>query len=311
MNVIDVENVTYHHGRIAALKDVSFTVPQGALYALLGPNGSGKTTLLQCLMGLRTPKTGSARVLGVDSRRIDTAMRTRIGYVAEGQSLPRGMRLRDVESYLAPLYAGRWDMRLANSLRDRFTLDASRRIKHMSRGEQMKASMLCALAPRPEVLVMDEPFTGMDALVKDELISGLLDSANSEGTTVFLCSHDIGELELLADHIGFLDLGVMRVSESMDTARDRFRHVEAIFAPSATPQARSLPAGWMLLQSSGDRLSFVVSDATDSVEQDVRKQLQHVVHVEARGATLREMFVAMAQRSRTRTDAVSKREIAA
>lgn len=298
MNVIEVERVSYRHGRVDALKDVSFTVPQGALYALLGPNGSGKTTLLQCLMGLRTPTSGHARLLGVDSRSFNTDMRKHVGYVAEGQSLPMDMRMRDVESYLAPLYAGRWDRKFADSLRDRFTLDASQRIKNMSRGEQMKAAMLCALAPRPQLLVMDEPFTGMDALVKDELIAGLLESANAEGTSVFLCSHDIGELELLADHIGFLDRGVMRISEPVDSVRERFRRVELTSEIPALNLVARLPEPWMLVQETGTRMSFVVSNATPSLQQEVVSTLGDVIDVQIRSATLRDIFVALAMRSR-------------
>src|SRR5882672_10349504 len=104
MAIVEVSHLTYRYGKFAALRDLDLSIPEGALYALLGPNGSGKTTLLQVLMGLRRPSRGSARVLGVDTTALDTHTRGRIGYVAEGQSLPRRMRLGDVERYLAPLY---------------------------------------------------------------------------------------------------------------------------------------------------------------------------------------------------------------
>lgn len=223
MNVVEVSGLTHKYGRMAALRDVSFEVPEGALYALLGPNGSGKTTLLQILMGLRRIQTGSAKILDVDASSLGVRERQRIGYVAEGQELPTWMRVRELEAYLAPLYDS-WDFALANHLRERFELDPSRRIKHLSRGERMKAALLVALAPRPKLLVMDEPFSGMDVLVKDELVRGLLEAAGSEGWTVLLTSHDISELEMLADWVGVIDHGAMRVSEPMDTLRERFDH---------------------------------------------------------------------------------------
>jgi ABC-2 type transport system ATP-binding protein len=220
--VIAVEQLTYKYGSTTALRDVTFTVPQGGIYALLGPNGSGKTTLLQLLMGLRRTRVGRASVLGRDVATLTAADRESIGYIAEGQSLPRWMKLRELEAYLAPLYP-RWDAALASTLRTRFGLDPEKKIKALSRGDYMKVALLCALAPRPRLLLMDEPFTGMDVMVKDELVQGLLETAGSEEWTVVICSHDLAELEMLADWVGFISAGEMLVSEPMDDLRARFK----------------------------------------------------------------------------------------
>jgi ABC-2 type transport system ATP-binding protein len=293
MNVIDVERLTYSYGRVTALRDVELAVPEGALYALLGPNGSGKTTLLQVLMGLRRPSRGRAAVLGVDTRALDTATRSRIGYVAEGQSLPPRMRLSEIESFLAPLY-DTWDAALSRELREQFELDPSRQISTLSRGEQMKAALLCALAPRPHLLIMDEPFTGMDALVRDDLVRGLLRSSGSEGWTVLLCSHDIGELELLADWVGFLDRGVVRLSEPIDRMRERFKHVDVTLPADATLPT---PPEWIAVERAGSRLSFLISNgAADSVDRELRTRLGGAARIESRDATLREIFVGLAKR---------------
>ena len=296
MNVVEVSGVTYKYGRVTALRDVSFAVPEGALYALLGPNGSGKTTLLQILMGLRRPHSGHASILGVETTALTPLIKSTIGYVAEGQMLPSGMRIREIESYLKPLY-DTWDVALANELRERFELDPTRKVNALSRGEQVKASLLFALAPRPRLLVMDEPFTGMDALVKDELVRGLLESADSEGWTVLICSHDIGELELLADRVGFLDRGTMRLSETMDAVRERFKHVEVTMPPESTARDdRELPSDWLSVERSGQRLTFVTSEATGApIEKVIAMRLGAVSHVEVRNATLREVFVALAR----------------
>src|SRR5262245_52174881 len=139
MAVVEVDAVSYSYGAHQALRDLSLSVSEGALYALLGPNGSGKTTLLQILMGLRRAQKGRVSLLGVDSGALTVSDRASIGYIAEGQSLPGWMRLDELEAYLAPLYPT-WDRALANDLRERFHLDPRRKIKTLSRGEQMKAA---------------------------------------------------------------------------------------------------------------------------------------------------------------------------
>jgi ABC-2 type transport system ATP-binding protein len=293
MAAIEANLVSFSYGGISALRDLDLEVPDGALYAMLGPNGSGKTTLLQILMGLRRARSGRAAVLGVDSRRLSMKDRAQIAYVAEGQSLPSWMRLEELEAYLAPLYPT-WDRALANQLRDRFNLDPKRRIGAFSRGGQMKAALLCALAPRPRLLLMDEPFTGMDALVKDELVRGLLASAGSEGWTVLLCSHDIGELELLADWVGFLADGKMRLSEPLDLLYQRFKRVE-VTLPSNGADVEYLAENWLSVEQGNGRLSFLSSRA--DVDDELAQRFPPTAEVTVRPATLREIFVALARES--------------
>jgi len=295
MSVIDVDRVSYAYGSHEALRDLSLSIPEGSLYALLGPNGSGKTTLLQILMGLRRPQSGRVSVFGVDAMALTMDERAEIGYIAEGQALPGWMRIDQLEDYLAPLYPT-WDRALADHLRERFELDPTKTIKSLSRGQHMKAALLCALAPRPKLLLMDEPFTGMDALVKDELVRGLLESAGNEGWTVLLCSHDIGELELLADWVGFLANGRMSLSQSMDTVRERFKHVEVV-TDGVDTLDRADDDGWLSLQRAGNRLTFVTSNATEDFENRLRSHFSTAAHVDVRAATLREVFVALARQT--------------
>ena len=296
MAAVQVAGVSYRYGRrVEALSDVSLTVPSGAVYALLGPNGAGKTTLLQILAGLRRPTAGWARVLGKDVTTLGVQDWQVIGYVAEGLRLPGWMTLRQLEAYLAPLYP-EWDRSLADELRRRFRLDPDRRIRTFSRGEHMKAALLCALAPRPRLLLMDEPFTGMDVAVKDELVHGLLESAGTEGWTVVVASHDLAELEPLADWVGFLDDGRLLLSESMETLRARFRRVEVVGAGEATSLPSTTPEGWLSVRRAGPRVSLIVADG-DAVEGDAyRRWFPDAMRIEVREATLREVFVALVRR---------------
>jgi ABC-2 type transport system ATP-binding protein len=300
MAVIEATRLTHRYGNHTALDSLDVAVPQGALYALLGPNGSGKTTLMQILMGLRRPSSGRVSIMGVDTAALTLEQRAQVGYIAEGQSLPGWMRLEQVEAYLAPLYPT-WDFALARDLRERFALDPSRKIKTFSRGEQMKAALLAALAPRPRLLVMDEPFTGMDALVKDELVRGLLESAGSDGWTVLVASHDIGELELLADWVGFLARGRMQVSEPMESLKQRMRYVEIVSDGIADLSLGDSPI--LAVERAGTRVSALVDHAgPQSLESIIRTRFPRATRVDVREATLREIFVGMARRAASGTD---------
>ncbi|MFL5563440.1 MAG: ABC transporter ATP-binding protein [Gemmatimonadaceae bacterium] len=291
MPAVEASHLSYSYGRTEALHDVSLAVPEGALYALLGPNGAGKTTLLQILAGLRRVTSGRVSIIGKDRSTLTRADKARISYVAEGQRLPGWMRLEQLEAYLAPLYPT-WDPALADSLRDRFALDPRRRVGTFSRGEHMKAALLCAVAPRPQLVLMDEPFTGMDPVVKDDLVRGLLASAASDGWTAIISSHDVGELELLTDWVGFIDHGRMRLSEDRDRLRERFKRVTIISADAASLERRGGDE-WLSADRAGQRLTFVTDSAAPDRDATLRARFPGAETIEVHDATLGEIFVAM------------------
>jgi ABC-2 type transport system ATP-binding protein len=297
MSVIDVNGLTYRYGTTLALHGVDLRIEEGELHALVGPNGSGKTTLLQILAGLRRARTGRASVLGRDVSSLGIADRQRVTYVAEGQRLPGWMRLEQLEAYLTPLYPT-WDRALARDLRSRFDLDPRRTLQAMSRGQQMKAALLCALAPRPRLVLMDEPFTGMDAAVKDDLVRGLLDSAGTEGWTVLLCSHDIGELEMFTDHVSVLVDGRIALSTSMDAMRERFKRVEVLLAGSERGLEEQ-DAAWISVERGGPLLTLLVSHHDGfPLEVGLRGRFPDAVRIDVRDATLREIFIALTRHGR-------------
>lgn len=291
MSAIVANALSYKYRRTLALDGLSLEVPEGATYALLGPNGSGKTTLMQALLGMRRPTAGTSSILQRDSASLRDIDRQSIGYIAEGQQLPRGMRIRDFERYLAPLYPS-WDHALADRLRARFRLDATRRLGALSRGEYMKAAMLFALAWHPRVLLMDEPFTGMDVGIKDDLVRGLLDTSAAEGCTLLISSHDLGELETLCDWVGFLAHGRMHLSEPMERLGQRFRHVDVTLA---IDHAALVPdANWLKVERAGRRLTFVIDDAGEAFDaRALASRFSGATQFDVRPATLREVFLAM------------------
>src|ERR1043165_785369 len=219
MNVIEVAGLTHRYGFKTSLAGGDLQVPEGAVYTLLGPNGGGKSPVLGILMGLQHQAAGTIRIFGRERARLTVSDRLEIGYVAEGQRLPREMTLRALEAYLSPLYPS-WDVSLANDLRERFRLDATQRIGTYSKGQYMKAALLCALAPRPRLLVMDQPFTGMDVGVRDELVRGVLLGVGNDKMTVLVSSHDVGDLEMICDWVGFLDRGRLTISKPIDDLRE-------------------------------------------------------------------------------------------
>ncbi len=293
MSLVEVQNLTHRYGKHVALRDVSFSIPAGSVYALLGPNGSGKTTLLQILMGLMPPTSGTVRVFGTPVSEHTTAHRARIGYVAEGLELPNSMTLAQLERYVAPLYPT-WDADLASTLRDRFQLDSSRKLRTLSRGEHMKAAMLCALAPRPELLIMDEPFTGMDAAVKDDLVRGVLEMSGREGWSVIIASHDLAELELLCDWVGFLNRGTLQLHEPMDVLRARYRWVDIVTGNGQAQLPATRPREWVWAEAAGARVRVLVSEPDEAALQfAARDWYADATRVDVSDASLRDVFVAL------------------
>ncbi|MCU0617034.1 MAG: ABC transporter ATP-binding protein [Gemmatimonadaceae bacterium] len=274
---------------------MSLRIPAGSVTALLGPNGAGKSTLLQCAVGLLAPDAGDIRVLGTPVAQLTPAHRARIGYVAESQPLPGDLTLAQYERWLAPLYP-RWDHTLADSLRARFALDPARRLKAFSRGQRMQAALLCALAPRPDVLFMDEPFAGLDAAIKDDLVRGVLELSGSEGWTVVIASHDLTELELLVDHVAFLKDGTLRLHESMDTLRTHYRWVDVQTGARDVRLPSPLPAEWVRAETAGTRVRALLRVADeDTTRNMLHSMYPNTTRITFTDASLTDVFIGLAR----------------
>jgi ABC-2 type transport system ATP-binding protein len=203
-STIRTENLSKKFRRVDALSGLNLDVPEGAIYALVGPNGAGKTTAIKILMNIFGPTDGSATVLGMDSTRIAGRALTAIGYVSENQDMPGWMRVDSFLAYLRQFYPS-WDRDLEDELVRKFALPLDRKLKQLSRGMRMKAALASSLAYHPKLIVLDEPFSGLDPLVRDELIEGMLERASE--TTILISSHDLAEVETFASHVGYLEQG--------------------------------------------------------------------------------------------------------
>ena len=187
--MIRVDNLWKKFGRHDALRGLSFSVPEGSAFALIGANGAGKTTTIKVLMNIIEPSRGSATMLGVDSRKISPRELSQIGYVSENQDMPLALRVAEYLDYLRPFYP-QWDRALEASILRQLRLPMDRRIGDLSHGMRMKMSLACALPFRPKLLILDEPFSGLDPLVRDEFMEGLLQQAGE--MTVLISSHELG-----------------------------------------------------------------------------------------------------------------------
>ena len=293
--MIKVEGLTKRYANHVAVDNISFEVAKGQIVGFLGPNGAGKTTTIKVLMNIFPPTSGRSEVLATDSRRLGPRDFAQIGYVSENQEMPEWMTLGYFLRYLAQFYPT-WDDALERELLRQFQLPLDVQLKHLSRGMRMKASLASSLAYRPRLIVLDEPFTGLDALVRDELIESLL--ARADGTTIFISSHDLGEMESFASHIGYLEEGRLRSSEELESLSARFREIVLTFdAPPEHP--RELPADWMHLEISGPVVRFVDTRYhPDNSAELARSVFPAYRDMAVNGMPLRAIFVALAKKGR-------------
>ncbi len=291
---IHTEQLTKRFGRITAVDCVNLDVPKGALYALVGQNGAGKTTTIKVLMNLIPVTQGFATVLGTDSRNIRGKSYTQIGYVSENQEIPEWMKVGSLLEYLRDFYPT-WDSALEQSLVKQFDLQLDRKIKTLSRGMKMKLALATALAFHPRLIVLDEPFGGLDPLVRDQLIESLLERAAE--STVFISSHDLAEIESFSSHVGYLESGKLLFSEEMSSLTTRFREVEVITDP-ALPLPSPLPASWLHPKSSGALVRFIDSHFDEqNTPADIQRIFPNAKDIQVRALSLRAIFLAMARKS--------------
>jgi ABC-2 type transport system ATP-binding protein len=294
-NPIHTENLSKEFRRLNALDGLNLDVPAGAIYALVGPNGAGKTTAIKILMNMLRPTHGLATVMGMDSARLRGSAFTAIGYVSENQEQPEWMRVDEFLDYLRPFYPS-WDRSLQKQLVRQFDLPPDRKLKHLSRGMRMKVALASSLSYHPELIILDEPFSGLDPLVRDQLIEGLLERASE--ATILISSHDLAEVETFASHVGYLDQGSLRFSEEMTMLSDRFREVELMF-DAAPAMPKPWPAAWLHPASNSTVVRFIES-RFDS--ERTAAEIQRIFGV-ARDVTftpmsLRAVFLAMAKPNR-------------
>jgi ABC-2 type transport system ATP-binding protein len=297
--IVDVTELSRSFGSKAALDRVSFTASQGSVYGLVGANGAGKTTLLKHLLGLLRATTGSVRVFGLDPVRDPVRVLGRIGYLSEERELPEWMRIDELMRYTQAFHPT-WDASYARELLETFALDPSKKIKELSKGMRAQAGLVAAVAHRPELLILDEPSSGLDAVVRRDILDAVVRAVADDGRTVIFSSHLLDEVERMSDHVTMIHNGHVTMSGALDDMRRRYRRSRVRFLEGyeRPPVLESALA----MEGSGRIWSVVHSGPSEDFRLSVLTHGGEII--ESRDATLEEIFLARAGRSRQPVEAV-------
>lgn len=234
---IEVTRLTRQFGPKRALDDVSLVVPSGGVFGLIGANGAGKTTLIKHLLGMLRAEQGSVRVFGQDPIDNPVGVLGRIGYLSEDRDLPDWMSVGELMGFTQAFYPN-WDGNYAEELRQTFDLNVNARIKTLSRGQRARAGLLAALAHRPPLLVLDEPSSGLDPVVRRDILTAIIRTIAEEGRTVLFSSHLLDEVERVADRVAIINQGRLLLAASMDEVKETHRRVTLRFSePRERPPA--------------------------------------------------------------------------
>lgn len=296
MNAIELNKVTMKFGKYKALEELSFSVAKGSAMALLGENGAGKTTTLRIIAGIYQASDGEGKVLDYGLGTTSSEFYQRIGYVSENQELPMQWTLKQLIDYLKPQYPT-WDSDFCAELIRDFELPMNVKIRAMSRGMQMKVSLVSSLSYRPELLLLDEPFSGLDPLVRDELIDGILELMDGGDWTILLSSHDIHEVEQLCDSVMMIERGAGSLCESLDALQSRFRKWTVQLSGEFPARNES----WILVkQLNEDTWEFIDAQASEKSEELMEEIFGNEAVLSSQEMSLRDIYLAMAKDRKVR-----------
>jgi ABC-2 type transport system ATP-binding protein len=226
---IEVRGLCKRFGKRAAVDNLSFEVPTGSVCGFLGRNGAGKSTTLRMLMNLTDPSAGDALLLGLDSRAHHTELMSRVGYVAEAPILYNWMTVRELVRFTSRFYE-KWNAPAVDELLRRFGVDERQKVRHLSRGTHAQLALALAMGNDPELLILDEPATGLDVLVRRDFLESIIQIVQQEGRTVLLSSHLVHEVERVADQIVVIEEGRLLVSARLDELKQQAgQSLEEIF----------------------------------------------------------------------------------
>jgi ABC-2 type transport system ATP-binding protein len=265
--VIHAHGLTRYFGSKCAVDSLSFSVPRGSVFAFIGRNGAGKTTTIRMLLGLLEPTRGSSTILGYDSTTLPPAARARIGYMAEGHPVYAWMRVRQCESFQRGFYS-HWNQDIFAAVIDYFAIDPRTKAGHLSHGQRAGLHLAMTLAIEPELLMLDDPATGLDPAARRSLLEAMIYFTRSRERTIFFSSHLLDDVERVADHVAVLDYSVLRACCSVETFRDRVRRLNVRFR---TEPPRELPAipGLLRVTRAENELSLIVANPGGRTERNL------------------------------------------
>jgi ABC-2 type transport system ATP-binding protein len=288
-NIIDIRNLSRHFGNKAALRDVTLQIPRGKVFGVVGENGAGKTTLIKHILGLLRAKQGSVSVFGMDPVRQPRQVLSRIGYLSEQPDYPEWMTVTQFTTYMAAFYET-WDHRYAAQLLDMMNVDPAKRIGELSKGQQARVGLCAAQAHRPELLLLDEPSSGLDPVARNEILSAVIRTVSNEGRSVLLSSHLLDEVERVSDHLVFFSAGGVVLSDPMEVVLSKHHQLSVRFAGQLP--WRKVPGVFRATEADGEWQVFAYGETEASIHS-LRSLGAEIV--EQRLLSLNEAFIARSQ----------------
>jgi ABC-2 type transport system ATP-binding protein len=265
--VIETSALSKSFGRKQALRDLSMALPRGGVHAVIGSNGAGKSTLFRILLGFLSPTSGSSRILGVESSALTPEVRGRVGLVHEEHTLPAWMKVRDLVALNRRLYS-QWDDGVYREVMGHFDVHGDQKISELSRGERAGASLAMALAQGPELLILDEPTLGLDVVAKQAFLQSLLFVGGQERRTIVYCSHQMDEIERVADNLVILERGEVAC---LSAPEDFCERVSYWVTEGLSPRvAKSSIPGLLQAREIEEQRHLVVLDQDDSLGERLR-----------------------------------------
>ena len=293
-DVITVTDLSRQFGKTTALDRVTLTVARGTVFGLVGENGAGKTTLIRHLLGLQRAQTGSVLTFGLDPAGQPVEVLSRIGYLSEERDLPDWMRVGELMSYTRAFYP-RWDNRFARDLLTMFDLSPNQKIRTLSRGQRARAALLVASAHRPELLVLDEPSSGLDPSARQDILATVVRTIADEGRTVFLSSHLLHEVQRVADQVAMLHRGRLLLNEPVEELLAR--HCLLTLHFSCTMAAQPELPGAISWSGEGTEWTCLTDGKQTSLCEAAKAAGAEIV--EERPPSLEEVFLARRKTSTT------------
>jgi len=285
-NAITIEHLTRRFGRSVAVDDVSLEVPRGSIFGLLGRNGAGKSTTIKALMNLLPPTSGRLTLLGLDAAADALRIRQRVAYVPEEPKYYEWMTVEEILAFNASFHES-WDAHHAASLLKRLEVPPGRRLRELSLGTRAKVGLTMALGSRPEILILDDPTSGLDAVVRQEFLETIIAEVQGEGGTVFFSSHLIHEMERVADEVAIMDQGRIVTCAPLERLKTETRKVRAIY-PGAPPERFAL-SGLIKVEREPHQALLTVSGCSAAKVEEVRGTGAEAVEV--LDMSLEEIFI--------------------
>jgi ABC-2 type transport system ATP-binding protein len=287
--VIEIAGLRKSYGDLEAVRGLTIHVPAGSIYGFLGRNGAGKTTTIKVLLGMTRPTAGDVRVFGAPATATasSVAIRRRTGFVSEDKDLYDFMTVGEMVRFTAPLFPT-WRKDLEERYLRKFELKPAQSVKSLSRGTRTKLALLLALSRGAELLILDEPTSGLDPAMTEEVLQALVSHVASEQMTVFFSSHQIAEVEQIADHVAIVDHGRAVVAGTLDDLRERYRRIQLVFEGDA-PEPIFRTPGVERMRRKGRVLTLVSSAGSEQVVSEARAL--HPVSIDVMPISLKDIFL--------------------